>query len=148
MADVHKLSKETISQFNEGNAKEAYRDFGCHYIHEMDQWRFAVWAPNALCVSVVGDFNGWDTKANVMENTGGIWMTFVSGPKIGDNYKYAVTGRDGRLRYKADPFAVHSEVRPKNASKVWTLDGYVWHDEEYRKRRSGTGYSNRTDVHL
>lgn len=58
------------------------------------------------------------------------------GPKAGDNYKYAIVRRDGRLTYKADPFAVHGEVRPKNASKVWEAGGYEWGDGEYMQRRS------------
>ena len=136
MADAHRLSKESMYLFNTGNAREAYRDFGCHYFEDIDSWRFSVWAPNALCVSVTGDFNGWDTKADVMENTDGVWTAFVSGSKAGDNYKYAIVGRDGRLTYKADPFAVHGEVRPKNASKVWEAGGYEWGDGEYMQRRS------------
>lgn len=94
---------------------------------------FRVWAPNALSVSVVGDFNGWSQTDNPMERTAdGIWETKISGLKNFDSYKYAVTSPDGKVTLKSDPYARHFETAPKNASKLF-VSNYVWQDEEWYK---------------
>jgi len=129
-------NKHDLYLFGTGEAQRAYYTYGCHYLEEEDMHRFCVWAPNAKAVSVVGDFNGWDKKALPMENTDGTWIAFARGLKDGDNYKYCVWGADGSVTMKADPFAFHSEVRPSNASKIWSLEGYEWHDEEYMAGRA------------
>ena len=125
-----------IYLFNIGEAQQAYAVFGCHYIPEVNAHRFVVYAPNARMVSVVGDFNKWDSSANPMEKKPqGIYIAFVSGLCDGDTYKYCIEGYDGRIVYKADPFAFHAEVRPATASKVWSLDGYTWRDTAYLENR-------------
>ncbi len=122
--------------FNTGEAQRAYLLFGCHYVKELAMHRFAVWAPNARAVSIVGDFNGWDRAATPMRPVkNGVFAAYVAGLKDGDNYKYYVTGYDGKGVYKADPFAFHAEVAPGTASKVWELAGYEWGDGEHTKRR-------------
>lgn len=122
--------------FNTGKAQKAYLAFGCHHLPEKGCHRFCVWAPGAASVSVVGDFNGWDETSHPMQRgEGGVYTAFVQGAKNGDNYKYLVEGCDGVERYKADPFAFYSELRPGNASKVWSLKGYSWRDGTYLKKR-------------
>ncbi len=123
--------------FNTGEAQRAYLLFGCHYVEELSMHRFAVWAPNARAVSVTGDFNGWDTAKTPMRPVkNGVFTAYVAGLKDGDNYKYYVTGADGKSVYKADPFAFHAEVAPGTASKVWSLSGYEWDDGEYMTART------------
>ncbi len=125
--------------FNTGEAQRAYLCFGCHYFAGPDAWRFLVWAPNAKAVHVVGDFNGWDKTATPMAPVqGGFWYAWVPGLKNGDIYKYAITGPDGTVRLKADPFAFHSETGPATGSRVWSLEGYTWGDGDFLRRRRET----------
>ncbi len=128
-------SQDDIYLFRTGGARRAYEIFGCHYIEEDNVHRFGVWAPNANYVSVVGDFNDWDEGANPMEMHDGIHFAFISGLKNADNYKYFIEGADGSRVLKAAPYAVHSELRPATASKVWELDGYEWNDAKFMKAR-------------
>ncbi len=128
--------KNDVYLFNIGEAQRAYETFGCHYIAEIGMHRFCVWAPHARSVSVVGDFNGWNTQADPMENNNGVWTGFVGGLKDGENYKYCIWGFDGSTVLKSDPFAFHAEVRPNTASKVWEIDPFNWTDAEYMAKRA------------
>ncbi|MBJ7576959.1 1,4-alpha-glucan branching protein GlgB [Devosia sp. MC532] len=97
---------------------------------------FAVWAPNALRVSVVGPFNEWDGRRNPMRNRGGIWEVFIPVLGTGTIYKYEIVGPDGQiLPLKADPFARQAEMRPKNASVVPDPTPFVWTDAQYMEER-------------
>ena len=123
--------------FGEGNHYEIYNKLGAH-LTEIDGVKgvhFAVWAPNAKAVSVVGDFNGWDVNAYYMNplGTSGIWAAFIPGVEKWAMYKYAIRTGDGRILYKADPYAFHSELRPGTASKVADIDGFRWSDEKWLK---------------
>ena len=130
------INTDEIYLFNTGEAQQAYATFGCHFIEDVGAHRFAVWAPSAQSISVVGDFNGWDASKNKMERLStGVFVVFVPGLQDGDCYKYYIVGYDNRTVLKADPFAFHAEVRPATASKVWNLDGYIWHDKEYLEKR-------------
>jgi 1,4-alpha-glucan branching enzyme len=103
--------------------------------------RFAVWAPNAASVSVIGDFNGWDRARHPMtvRVEAGIWEGFVPGARPGSLYKYAIASRDERYRVdKADPYAFASALRPDTASKVWDLAGYEWGDARWMTDRAAT----------
>ena len=117
----------------------AYNDLGClPTTTTPGTYRFAVWAPNAKAVSLVGDFNGWDGVATPMSWTeGGVWRAEVSGLTEGMAYKYAVQARSGETVLKADPFARHAETGPATASKVWSIEGYRWGDGAWLKRRAG-----------
>jgi 1,4-alpha-glucan branching enzyme len=137
------LTDEDLWLFNEGNHSGLYEVLGAHPI----RWRgkagtyFAVWAPNAEAVSVVGDFNGWVAGRNPLRprGTSGIWEGFV--PEIGPGalYKYHIVSRYGWQGFKADPLAFFSEPPPKTASIVWDL-AYSWEDEAWlRKRREKNG---------
>ena len=98
---------------------------------------FAVWAPAAQAVRVVGDWNRWDGRVHPMRALGasGVWEVFVPGVEPGARYKFEVLGADGRLRLKADPFATRTEHPPENASIVWS-SAYVWHDAEWMAHRA------------
>ncbi len=125
----------------EGNHLRLYDKLGAHQLsHEgHDGVHFAVWAPNASRVSVVGDFNDWDGRRHVMRkrlNTG-IWEIFVPGAVDGQAYKYELLDADGRLLpLKSDPFGFASELRPKTASKVARTDHFVWSDKAYLGQRA------------
>jgi 1,4-alpha-glucan branching enzyme len=101
---------------------------------------FAVWAPNARSVRLVGDFDRWDGRLFPMRSLGasGVWELFVPGIGHGELYKYEVVGRDGKLRLKADPFAFAMQVRPETASRVWDLeaDRRHWTDEAWMADRA------------
>ncbi|NCB92267.1 MAG: 1,4-alpha-glucan branching protein GlgB [Clostridia bacterium] len=101
---------------------------------------FAVWAPNAAAVSVIGEFNEWETEADPMVKVGpiGVWEVFVPGAKVGDLYKYHIKAQDGRDLYKADPYATWSEMRPGNASRIADITGFKWGDDAWIKKRSVT----------
>ena len=131
------ISKEDLYLFQTGKAQKAYLMFGCHYLKEADAHEFVVWAPNAKSVSLVGDFNQWNPLSHPMKQTEpGIYSIQVEGLEKGDLYKYYVEGMDGKCRYKSDPFAFYSEMRPDTASVVWDeLDGFSWRDKRYLSRR-------------
>lgn len=128
-----------ISLFNEGKHYEIYRKLGAHPM-EVDGVRgtlFAVWAPNAERVSVVGNFNKWDGRRYQMRKLdySGIFELFIPGDFVDEIYKYEIRAKSGDVFMKADPYAYTSEVRPANASRVAELD-YVWNDEDWMKKRS------------
>lgn len=133
---MKKLKKEyefPIYIFNKGENYRSYEFFGCHRI-KGSEFAFRVWAPNAVSISVAGDFNGWNESANVMEQISpGIWEAVIDGINIYDCYKYVITAADGRILYKADPYGFHSETRPGTASKVYELGSYKWKYAEWQK---------------
>ncbi len=132
------VSNDDIWLYNTGGARRAYHLLGCRYIPECGMHRFAVWAPHAREVSVVGDFNGWDGYAHPMwRREDEIWVLFIPGLKNGDIYKYRVVGADGNTVLKADPFAFHAETGPATGSKVWDIEGYEWTDAAYMDARRG-----------
>ncbi|MCB1377626.1 MAG: 1,4-alpha-glucan branching protein GlgB [Alphaproteobacteria bacterium] len=125
----------------EGNHLRLYDKLGAHCLRHQgfDGVHFAVWAPNAERVSVVGDFNQWDGRRHVMRKRLdiGVWEIFVPGAIEGQGYKYELLGRDGNLLpLKSDPFGFHAELRPKTASRVARTDGFVWTDETYLRHRA------------
>ncbi|WP_274364679.1 1,4-alpha-glucan branching protein GlgB [Paenibacillus thermotolerans] len=123
--------------FREGTLYESYRTFGAHLCeHEGARGvRFAVWAPRAVQVSVVGEWNGWKPESDPLECApGGVWCGFLPGIGEGAIYKYAIRTSTGEWKLKADPYAFRSEVRPSTASIVYDLSGYRWKDMNYRKR--------------
>jgi len=99
--------------------------------------RFRVWAPNARQVAVVGDFNSWNPQANLCDLLPdyGVWDCFIPSLERYDVYKYAVTRQDGSQVLKSDPFALHFETPPANASKVYELENYKWSDRSWMNRR-------------
>lgn len=153
------LDQTELYLFNEGKSAYAYRALGCHRVTMEDggaAYRFAVWAPNALSVSVVGSFNNWDVNANIMEPcfTTGVWQAHIRNACAGDLYKFAIYTADEQLIFKADPFAFYSQMRPDTASVIWDNDSYAWHDESYMRHRPYRGANIHTspvsiyEVHL
>ncbi|MDD3652519.1 1,4-alpha-glucan branching protein GlgB [Immundisolibacter sp.] len=134
------LTEHDIYLFREGSHTRLYQKLGAHPCREDDHdgVRFALWAPNAERVSVIGDFNGWDPAAHPLrsrDDQSGIWEGFVAGPAAGALYKFHIVSRHGGYTVdKADPFAVCSEPPPRTASRVWSLD-YAWGDQEWMARR-------------
>lgn len=99
---------------------------------------FAVWAPNARAVSVIGNFNGWNAGCNFLHGRGdsGIWDGFIPGIRQGELYKFAIQSRDSEYRTeRADPYAFFSEIAPKTASVAWDLTRYQWNDNEWMRER-------------
>ncbi len=125
--------------FNVGCHYELYRILGAHLrtIDGISGVHFAVWAPNAQQVSVVGDFNHWDGRMLPMRSMGssGIWELFVPGLEAGTKYKFELWTKTGERKIKSDPFAVSAELRPKEASVVEPVEGFVWSDESWLGRR-------------
>ena len=137
--DLSLLTDNDLYLFNEGSHFRLYEKLGAHPIeHEgKEGTHFAVWAPDAQAVYVMGDFNGWDKESHPLQPRGksGIWEGFVSGVRKGANYKYHIASRfHGYHVGKADPFALYSEVPPKTGSIVWDLD-YAWGDGEWMGNR-------------
>ena len=133
MAKVKKKEYEfPIYLFHSGKNYKAYEFFGCHKIND-DEFVFRLWAPHALNVSVVGDFNNWNESADCMTQiSDGIWEAVVSNVKNYDCYKYAIKTKSGNVNMKADPYASHAETRPGTASKVYVSSGYKWRDKAWR----------------
>ena len=135
--------------FHQGNNIKSYEFLGAHRI-DSERVVFRVWAPNAEAVSVVGDFNSWDTSANHMfkATEAGIWECEIKGIRNFDTYKYAIRTPGGSLNMKSDPYGFHMETRPGTASKFYELDGYVWHDDKWlRDRASKRIYSSPVSIY-
>jgi 1,4-alpha-glucan branching enzyme len=133
------LTDLDLHLFGEGNHHHIYQKLGAHP-GEHDGVRgthFAVWAPNAQRVSLVGDFNGWDGRRHIMRPHGssGVWETFV--PEIGPGalYKYEIVGAHGQVLMKADPYGFQMQLRPDNASVVTDIGGFNWNDGDWLAQR-------------
>lgn len=120
--------------FREGSHLRLYDKLGCHRVP--GGFRFAVWAPSARTVSVMGDFNGWDPDRTPLQRVddSGVWEAVVPQVEVGHRYKYRIVTPSGDALDKADPFAFHAEPPPGNASVVWEL-GYAWGDHEWMAHR-------------
>ena len=125
--------------FGQGTHYDIYRKLGAHPVKDGDEEGvyFAVWAPNAQGVSVIGEFNEWDEQANPMTKAGpiGVFETFVPGAKIGQLYKFFIIGMNGEHIYKADPYANEAELRPGTASRITDIRDFKWKDGTWMKTR-------------
>lgn len=148
----------TISEFdcylfNQGKHLEIYNKLGSHIIEHQGiiGTQFAVWAPNAMYVSVVGDFNNWDGRYNPMRKIGssGVWEIFIPKNLNGEKYKYEIIGTDSNLRLKSDPYAQYFEPSPNNASIVFRSN-YNWNDTKWTitKRNFSQDPISIYEVHL
>ena len=128
--------------FNYGENLRAYEYFGAHKAVRKDKQGvlFRVWAPHALSVSVVGDFNDWNKNSNHMKNRNddGIWELFIEGIGQLELYKYCIETPWFEKILKSDPYAFYAEKRPDNASLIYDIEGYKWHDSEWLDRRAKT----------
>ncbi len=125
--------------FSEGNHLQIYEKFGAHLrtVGDASGVYFAVWAPNAQRVSVVGDFNGWDGRVNPMRRLlgSGVWELFLPDVGEGAHYKFEIRTPGGALLLKADPFALFNQHGKETSSLVYNLDRYQWSDEAWMKAR-------------
>jgi len=128
------LSDDDLHLFNEGSHLRLYEHLGSHL--KPGGTQFAVWAPNAKTVNVVGDWNGWNKHQDALAPRGksGIWEGFVKGIGKGTKYKFHIEGQGGYRVDKADPLAIHAETPPRTASVVWDLD-YKWGDSKWMEER-------------
>lgn len=130
--------------FGQGTNYEVYKKLGAHPGTQRGKKGvyFAVWAPNAQAVSVIGDFNGWDETANPMKKVGpiGVYEVFVRGAEIGQLYKFFITGAHGEKLYKADPYANEAEKRPGTASRITDITDYKWKDATWIRNREKYDY--------
>ena len=128
-----------FTDFYNGNCDNAYEPLGCHKLEE-NVYHFAVWAPNAKAVSVVGDFNNWLVNHDNLELQDGIWQITINGARNGDCYKYAITTQSGTVLYKADPYATYSQLRPQTASVIYDRDEtFCWTDEKWTEQLAKKG---------
>ena len=128
------LTSDDLFLFNQGTHYRLYDKLGAHVV--ANGTHFAVWAPNARAVSVIGDWNGWRTGADplVPLESSGIWTATIHGVGHGTRYKFSITGPDGHTRDKADPFAARAEHPPATASVVWNAQ-HAWGDGEWMRTR-------------
>jgi 1,4-alpha-glucan branching enzyme len=150
------LSSQDLYLFNEGTEHRIYQKLGAHprEINGVKGVSFAVWAPNAGRVSVVGDFNRWDGRYFPMRELGnsGVWELFIPGLETGMLYKYEIVPRQGALRLKTDPYGSYFEAPPGNASIIWDVADYAWGDQTWMERREKTDWMREPvlvyEVHL
>ena len=139
MPDTRFITEFDQYLFGQGTHYDLYNKLGAHpmTVDEEEGVYFAVWAPNAVAVSIVGDFNEWDENVTPMERLEplGIYQIFLTGIKVGDIYKYCVTAQDGKKTLKADPYGFQAELRPNNASVVADISDFKWHDSRWMKKR-------------
>jgi 1,4-alpha-glucan branching enzyme len=130
------LSDQDIYLFNEGTHRHLGERLGSHRMPDGDGYYFAVWAPNATAVTVIGDFNGWNGASASLSSrdTSGIWEGVVPEATRGQVYKFQITTRDGRVLEKADPYAVRTEAPPATGSVLWDL-GFEWDDDDWMANR-------------
>ena len=137
MFNKDKSIAERLVGFHNRLMADSYEILGSFYLGEKTVFR--VWAPNAIRVSVVGDFNFWNDSVAVMHKvTDGIWETEIFGVQPFDRYKYAVTGQNGYTVLKSDPYARHFETAPSNASRVYPEQNYKWEDSAWQRKRNKT----------
>ena len=142
--------------FGEGRHYQLYHKLGAHpYTYRgQDGYYFAVWAPHAAAVSLVGDFNAWNPDATPMKPVAdsGIYELFVPGLGVGQLYKFAITTHTGTILFKADPYAFSAEYRPGTASVTADISGFKWNDSKWMESRAGTDPVNAPisiyEVHL
>ena len=128
--------------FHHGENFKTYETMGAHpaTVNKKKGYVFRVWAPRAISVSVVGEFNDWNENAHPMYKLGDneTYELFIPNLKRFDSYKYCIKTQDGRTLFKADPYAFHTETpgtTSSNASKLYDLKGFKWTDKEYFKNR-------------
>ncbi len=150
------FTENDLKKFGAGIHYSIYEKLGAHLtrIRNTDGVYFAVWAPCAMRVSVVGDFNLWDGRRHQMRRLGdsGIFELFVPGLKEGEIYKYEIKTQKGEPMLKADPYGNYCELRPHNASIVWDLNQFAWNDRDWMDKRAAQDTKDKPvnvyEVHL
>ncbi len=133
------LTDHDIYLFREGTHGRLYDKLGCHLAKDGKSAHFAVWAPNAETVSVIGEWNGWDPAKNALaprKDGSGVWEGKIAKVKRGQSYKYRIRSKvGGHVVDKADPFGTYSELPPATGSRIWTLE-YEWKDDAWMNSRA------------
>ncbi|MCG8124797.1 MAG: 1,4-alpha-glucan branching enzyme, partial [Candidatus Thiodiazotropha taylori] len=150
------LPEFDLHLFNEGKHRHVYRFFGSHnhQAEGIDGVLFAVWAPNAARVSVVGDFNQWDGRIHPMRSRGGsgVWELFIPELKPGTLYKFEIRTQEGHVSLRTDPYGNFFQRRPETAAVVIADDHYPWQDEGWISTRATTNWQQEPmsvyEVHL
>lgn len=150
------LSEADLSKFTQGIHYSVYDKLGAHTMEQdgVKGVHFAVWAPNAVRASVVGDFNSWDGRRHPMRRLkdSGVFELFLPGLSEGELYKYEIKVKGGMVVLKADPYALRAEMRPNTASIVCDIDHYAWSDSQWMDKRKTTDYKkeplNIYELHL
>ncbi|MFC2338658.1 MAG: 1,4-alpha-glucan branching protein GlgB [Olsenella sp.] len=134
------ITKDDLYMMGEGRWYRSYEKLGSHPATTLgvEGYNFAVWAPDAKSVRVIGEFNDWSQEGIYLEptKTGGIWRGFIEGVQEGQLYKYLIETPNGDLLYKADPYAFSAECPPGTASRTADIEGYEWTDGAYLKKRA------------
>ncbi len=140
--NISRFSEYDIFLFKQGNHTKLYEKMGAHFMTHKGKRGvyFALWAPNARHIAIIGDFNNYDKAAHPMgkrEDDSGIWECFIEGIEEGVTYKYHLVSKLHNKEYeKADPYAFFSEKKPNSASRIWDINKYKWNDNEWMKNRS------------
>ena len=148
------ISKDDLYYFNQGKLYDSYRIFGAHILKDKSGkfkgTRFTVWAPHALEVNVMGEFNdyqAWVHNLNKIDDSG-IWSITIKDAYEWNSYKYEIKTYDGRNLYKSDPYAFFSSERPETLSKIYDLDGYEWNDFDFlEKRNQNNPYESQMSIY-
>jgi 1,4-alpha-glucan branching enzyme len=139
-AFLPQLTDFDLQLFGEGNHFKIFEKLGAHFrvINGVGGIEFAVWAPSARSVSVIGDFNDWDRRSHAMRALGnsGVWEMFIPGLDDGTVYKYEIKTLQGHVLDKTDPYATFMELRPRTASIVKSRNNYEWQDDEWIEQRA------------
>lgn len=156
MESKYQIPEQALADFSRGTGCESYKFLGAHLITMSGQVgiRFAVWAPSVKSVQVISEVDGWQKGEHWLDCLGssGVWAGFFPELGVGTLYKYLIETADGKLLYKADPYAFSAEVRPGTASRVADIENYPWKDGAWMRRRAGTDHFKRPlniyEVHL
>ena len=146
------FEKKQLEMYSEGKLYNSYEFFGAHKINcdGYEAVRFLVWAPHAVSIHLVGEFNSWDEIGYPLKKItrNGVWEISAFNVKVYDSYKYRIVTSNGEILYKADPYAFHSEERPKSASKYFDIENYEWKDSKWRKSlREQDSYSSPISIY-
>lgn len=135
---IKKFAPEKADAFHHGEMFEAYKYLGCQFDKATGTAVFRTWSTRAVSISVIGDFNGWDIKANQMKKItdAGLWEAEVHGVNMYDCYKFYIENNFSYPIYKCDPYAFHRETHEGTNAKVVTVDDFAWTDEAYQKSRT------------
>ena len=135
-AALQEQLSEHIYHFNHGNHEAAYQFLGCHKVDQdgVTGYRFAIWAPHAANVYVLGDFNHWQNEP-LSHIEGGVWAGINQGAERSQCYKVGIDHGNGHIEYKIDPFGFNFEIAPKDATVVWGLEDFEWSDQVWMNQQ-------------
>lgn len=135
-AALQEQLSEHIYHFNHGNHEAAYQFLGCHKVDQdgVTGYRFAIWAPHAANVYILGDFNNWQNEA-LSHIEAGVWAGIIQGAERSQCYKVGIDHGNGHIEYKIDPFGFNFEIAPKDATVVWGLEDFEWSDQVWMNQQ-------------